>query len=106
MTGGATPSQMGTLTTDVAQAIRETRRGRLDYRLGRDAAVRAAVGRTSMPPEQLAAHVGGLVWSLLENKPKTLAVAPAAAAAAAAGTHEGAAAAPTASMLEGKVQVG
>lgn len=59
---------MGTLTSDVARAIRETRRGRLDFRLGRDGAVRAALGRCGMPAEQLAANIGGLVASLLENK--------------------------------------
>lgn len=37
--------QLGTLTTDVAKALRETRQGRLDYRLGKDAMVRAAVGK-------------------------------------------------------------
>ncbi|GFR43481.1 hypothetical protein Agub_g4567 [Astrephomene gubernaculifera] len=76
--------KMGTLTTDVAKAIRETRRGRLDYRLGRDATVRAALGRTNMPYEHLSAHVGGLVASLLENKPKALG-GPVGAAVGAAG---------------------
>ncbi|PNW82195.1 hypothetical protein CHLRE_06g278090v5 [Chlamydomonas reinhardtii] len=77
--------KMGTLTSDVARAIRETRRGRLDFRLGRDGAVRAALGRCGMPAEQLAANIGGLVASLLENKPKAVGGPPAVAAAAAAG---------------------
>ncbi|KAG2439500.1 hypothetical protein HXX76_004854 [Chlamydomonas incerta] len=77
--------KMGTLTSDVARAIRETRRGRLDYRLGRDGAVRAALGRCGMPAEQLAANIGGLVASLLENKPKAVGGPPVAAEAADAG---------------------
>ncbi|KAG2445205.1 hypothetical protein HYH02_008673 [Chlamydomonas schloesseri] len=76
--------KMGTLTSDVARAIRETRRGRLDYRLGRDGAVRAALGRAGMPAEQLAANICGLVASLLENKPKAVGGPPVAAAAGAA----------------------
>ncbi|KXZ52345.1 hypothetical protein GPECTOR_10g978 [Gonium pectorale] len=86
--------KMGTLTTDVATAIAEIRRGRLDFRLGRDSAVRAALGRTSLPAPHLAAHVGGMVAALLENKPKALGGPPAGlAAAAAAGGGGGAAAA-------------
>ena len=37
--------QLGTLTQDVSRALRELRQGRLDYRLGKDAMVRAAVGK-------------------------------------------------------------
>ncbi len=77
---------MGTLTTDVVRAIRETRQGRLDYRLGRDGAVRAALGRAAMPPGQLAVNVGALVASLLDNRPK-------AAGGGATGAGGGAAAA-------------
>ncbi|GIL77577.1 hypothetical protein Vretimale_6823 [Volvox reticuliferus] len=107
--------KMGTLTTDVAGAIRDIRRGRLDYRLSREATVRAVLGRGSMTAEQLAANVGALVASLVENRPKVLA-GPAAAAGAAgpaakggpagtaaaktAGAVQQATAAPTVSMLE------
>ncbi|GIL54500.1 hypothetical protein Vafri_10028 [Volvox africanus] len=107
--------KMGTLTTDVAGAIRDIRRGRLDYRLSREATVRAVLGRGSMTSEQLAANVGALVASLVENRPKALtgpaaatgAAGPAATAGGTAGAAAGAtgagpqaAAAPTFSMLE------
>ncbi|GLI62944.1 hypothetical protein VaNZ11_005798 [Volvox africanus] len=107
--------KMGTLTTDVAGAIRDIRRGRLDYRLSREATVRAVLGRGSMTAEQLAANVGALVASLVENRPKALAgpaaatgaAGPAATAGGAAGAAAGATgavpqatAAPTVSMLE------
>lgn len=97
------PLQMGTLTTDVVRAIRETRQGRLDYRLGRDGAVRAALGRASMPASQLAVNVGALVASLLENRPKAAAggVAGAGGGAIAAGKG-GAAGSASGQELEGK----
>ncbi|EFJ53093.1 mitochondrial ribosomal protein L1, imported to mitochondria [Volvox carteri f. nagariensis] len=94
--------KMGTLTSDVAGAIRDIRRGRLDYRLSREATVRAVLGRGSMTAEQLAANVGALVASLIENRPKALAgpVAAAPAAATQQGASAPAAAAPTVGLLE------
>jgi large subunit ribosomal protein L1 len=59
---------MGTLTTDVAKAIRESRSGRLDYRLGRDGCIRGALGRAGQGGGALAANAGALVASLLENR--------------------------------------
>ncbi|GLC77782.1 hypothetical protein PLESTB_000956600 [Pleodorina starrii] len=74
--------KMGTLTTDVAGAIRDIRRGRLDYRLSREAVIRAVLGGGSMSVEQLAANVGALVSSLWENRPKAVAAGPANGSAA------------------------
>jgi len=40
--------KLGTLTTDVAAAIREMRRGRLDFRCDRDGIVHAGVGKVGL----------------------------------------------------------
>ena len=39
--------KLGTLTSDVASAIKEIRRGRLDYRVDRDGIVHTLVGKVS-----------------------------------------------------------
>ncbi|KAG2501889.1 hypothetical protein HYH03_000387 [Edaphochlamys debaryana] len=104
--------KMGTLTNDVARAVAEMRRGRLDFRIGRDACMRASVGRAAMPPQQLVANIGALVAALIEAKPKAIGgqagAAAGAAAAAPAAAAEGAsvaeAALPPPDALDGYVR--
>ena len=59
------PPQLGTLTPDVAAAIRTLRRGRAEYRVDRTSIVHVPVGKVSLSPEQLYLNIGALAQSLV-----------------------------------------
>lgn len=62
-------SQVGTLTPDVAAAVREVRRGRVEFKVDRTAIVHAPIGKASMDAAQLHANMGALAAALLRAKP-------------------------------------
>ncbi|KAG1667231.1 hypothetical protein FOA52_009796 [Chlamydomonas sp. UWO 241] len=64
--------KLGTLTSNVAFAIREMRRGRLDFRVDRDGNMHAALGKVSFSQAALADNIAAFVSSLLSNRPKSV----------------------------------
>jgi large subunit ribosomal protein L1 len=63
--------KVGTVTTDVARAVRETKAGKIEFRVEKAGIVHAPVGKTSMPAEQLAANLNELLGSIIRLKPST-----------------------------------
>ena len=62
--------KLGTVTTNVAEAIGLLKRGRVEFRADKGAVVHAAIGRCSFTEDQLFANIGALTSSLLAARPK------------------------------------
>ncbi len=61
--------KLGTVTQDVAQAVRETKAGKVEYRVDKAGIVHAPVGRLSFSAEQLAENAAALVDAVIRAKP-------------------------------------
>eukprot|EP00199_Chlamydomonas_sp_CCMP681_P001708 CAMPEP_0119108186 /NCGR_PEP_ID=MMETSP1180-20130426/13516_1 /TAXON_ID=3052 ORGANISM="Chlamydomonas cf sp, Strain CCMP681" /NCGR_SAMPLE_ID=MMETSP1180 /ASSEMBLY_ACC=CAM_ASM_000741 /LENGTH=374 /DNA_ID=CAMNT_0007093777 /DNA_START=23 /DNA_END=1147 /DNA_ORIENTATION=+ len=64
--------KMGTLTSDVAGAVREMLAGKLEYRVGRDKQMQLVVGLASFSERALHENLSAIMTSLLENRPMKL----------------------------------
>jgi len=61
----------GTVTTDVASAIQEVKKGKIAFRVDKFGIVHASVGRVSFSPEQLSDNAHELVSTLVRMKPSS-----------------------------------
>lgn len=61
----------GTVTTDVASAIQEVKKGKIAFRVDKFGIVHASVGRVSFSPQQLADNAHELVSTLVRMKPSS-----------------------------------
>ncbi len=59
----------GTVTFDVAQAVKELKAGRVEYRVEKNGIVHIPVGRRSFTPEQLKENIAAVIESLVRAKP-------------------------------------
>ncbi len=59
----------GTVTTDVAKAVKEAKQGKVEYKLDKAGIVHAAIGKVSFGPERLAENLGVLMEALRRAKP-------------------------------------
>ena len=50
----------GTVTVDVAKAVREIKAGKIEFRVDKTGNVHAPIGKVSFKPEQLADNVAGV----------------------------------------------
>ncbi|MBR4986162.1 MAG: 50S ribosomal protein L1 [Proteobacteria bacterium] len=63
--------KVGTVTMDVARAIKETKAGRVEFRVERAGIIHAPVGRVSFDSEKLAENMKALMDTLIKLKPAT-----------------------------------
>jgi len=61
--------KVGTVTTDVARAVKETKAGRVEFRVEKAGIVHAPVGRVSFAPEALAENFNALLELLNKLRP-------------------------------------
>ncbi len=61
--------KLGTVTPDVAKAIKELKGGRVEYRADRYGICHVILGKASFTPEQLAENYGALYDEILRMKP-------------------------------------
>lgn len=61
--------KLGTVTTDVAKAIKELKGGRVEYRADRYGIAHVVLGKVSFTPEQLAENYGAVYDEILRMKP-------------------------------------
>jgi len=61
----------GSVTFDVAQAVSDSKGGKVDFRVERAGIVHAGVGKVSFSEEQIAANVQALMDRLMKLKPAT-----------------------------------
>lgn len=59
----------GTVTTDVAKAVAESKAGKVEFRIDKQAIVHQAVGKVSFKAEDLAANVKALIAAIIKAKP-------------------------------------
>jgi large subunit ribosomal protein L1 len=59
----------GTVTTDVAAAVRETKAGKVEFRTDKTALVHVPVGKISFPPENLVDNAATVITSVIRAKP-------------------------------------
>ncbi|MBZ5544511.1 MAG: 50S ribosomal protein L1 [Acidobacteriia bacterium] len=59
----------GTVTLDVAKAVREVKAGKVEFRVDKTGIIHCAVGKVSFEPEKLAENASALIQSVLKAKP-------------------------------------
>ncbi len=62
----------GTVTTDLAKAVNESKAGRVEYRVDSTGIVHVAVGKVSFTPEQLGQNADAVMNSIKSAKPASL----------------------------------
>jgi large subunit ribosomal protein L1 len=67
---GLMPSpKSGTVTTDVAKAIKEVKAGKVEYRLDKTAIIHCPVGKKSFGVEKLSENINALLEAVVKAKP-------------------------------------
>ncbi len=64
--------KVGTVTMDVARAIKETKAGRVEFRVERAGIIHAPIGRASFDADKLADNFNALMETLMKLKPATV----------------------------------
>ncbi|MBR5528094.1 MAG: 50S ribosomal protein L1 [Clostridia bacterium] len=59
----------GTVTMDVAKAVKEAKAGKIEYRLDKQNIVHCAIGKASFGPEKLADNFNALMGAIIKAKP-------------------------------------
>ncbi len=59
----------GTVTFDIARAVREAKGGKVEFRTDKFGIVHVPIGKVSFPPQQLHQNLTTLVDALIRNKP-------------------------------------
>ena len=59
----------GTVTPNVAQAVKEIKAGKVEFRVDKTGIVHAPVGKTSFPPQNLVENASALIDSIVRAKP-------------------------------------
>jgi len=63
--------KVGTVTLDVANAVREAKGGKIEYRVEKAGIVHARIGKSSFDKSALAENAAALIQALLRQKPST-----------------------------------
>jgi len=61
----------GTVTFDVATAVRETKAGKVEYRVDKTGVIHVAVGKVSFEPERIRENAQVLIDAVVKAKPST-----------------------------------
>jgi large subunit ribosomal protein L1 len=63
--------KVGTVTADVAQAVRNAKAGQVQFRVDKGGIIHATIGRASFEPASLRKNLSALVEALQKAKPAT-----------------------------------
>lgn len=61
----------GTVTLDVAQAVKEVKQGKIDFKVDKAGIIHTSVGKVSFAPEQIRENAKEFILTLLKLKPTT-----------------------------------
>jgi large subunit ribosomal protein L1 len=62
----------GTVTMDVAKAVKDVKGGKIDFKVDKTGIVHAAIGKASFDADKLAENANELIQTLLKLKPATV----------------------------------
>ena len=62
----------GTVTMDIANAVKEVKAGKIDFKVDKTGIIHAAIGKVSFAPEKSAENARAFVSAVLKLKPQTL----------------------------------
>ena len=62
----------GTVTMDIANAVKEVKAGKIDFTVDKTGLIHAAIGKVSFAPEKIAENARAFVSAVLKLKPQTL----------------------------------
>lgn len=62
----------GTVTMDLAKAVKEVKAGKIDFKVDKTGIVHTAVGKASFTPEQIEQNASAVISEILKLKPATL----------------------------------
>jgi large subunit ribosomal protein L1 len=61
----------GTVTPDVAKAVREVKAGKIDFKVDKQGAIHTSIGKVSFTPEKLAENAQEIMATLMRLKPSS-----------------------------------
>jgi large subunit ribosomal protein L1 len=61
----------GTVTMDVAKAVEEVKKGKIDFKVDKNGIVHSSIGKISFTPQQIADNAREFVNTLIKLKPAT-----------------------------------
>ena len=61
----------GTVTPDVAKAVKEVKQGKIDFKVDKNGIVHASIGKVSFTPDQMADNAREFINTLIKLKPAT-----------------------------------
>ena len=61
----------GTVTMDVAKAVREVKQGKIDFQVDKTGIVHASIGKVSFTPDQMKENAKEFINTLIKLKPAT-----------------------------------
>ena len=61
----------GTVTQDVAKAVKEVKQGKIDFKVDKTGIVHASIGKVSFSPEAMADNAREFINTLIKLKPAT-----------------------------------
>ena len=61
----------GTVTTDVAKAVEEVKKGKIDFKVDKNGIVHSSIGKVSFTPEQMRDNAREFIATLIKLKPAT-----------------------------------
>ena len=61
----------GTVTPDVAKAVKEVKQGKIDFKVDKNGIVHASIGKVSFTPDQMAENAREFINTLIKLKPAT-----------------------------------
>ncbi|MDE6333154.1 MAG: 50S ribosomal protein L1 [Muribaculaceae bacterium] len=61
----------GTVTMDVAKAVEEVKKGKIDFKVDKNGIVHSSIGKVSFSPEQMADNAREFINTLIKLKPAT-----------------------------------
>ena len=61
----------GTVTVDVAKAVEEVKKGKIDFKVDKNGIVHSSIGKMSFTPEQMRDNAREFINTLIKLKPTT-----------------------------------
>ena len=61
--------QAGTVTVDVGRAVKEVKKGKVEFRMDKQADIHLGIGKRSFPPEAIEANLKAVMEAVWKAKP-------------------------------------